>query len=193
MLKFSDEVVKTASYLFIESFWWENYFHEETLMFFNQVETFSEKILPVCREIFGRFAAIAINVFIGFFLRNKFCLKISIFYHLGKRSKKYRTPSSNFRRGCQKCIQRVHKIILTKTAFFLGKTKTFVVIGPSAELFLNSIEIYRRGFDNCILHVHLNILSKEVFLWKLLSCFCLFRTLSKRILTICREFFRRGV
>ena len=31
-------------------------------------------------------------------------------------------------------------------------------------------------------------MRKEVFLWKLLSCFCLFRTLSKRFLTICREF-----
>ena len=48
--KFSDEVVKTASYLFIGSFWWEKFFDEETLMFFIQFETFSEKVLAVCRE-----------------------------------------------------------------------------------------------------------------------------------------------
>ena len=50
--KLSDEVVKTASYLFIGSSWWEKYFDEKTLMFFNQFETFSEKVWAVCRELF---------------------------------------------------------------------------------------------------------------------------------------------
>ena len=46
--KFPDEVVKTASCLFIGSFWWEKYFDEETLMFFIQFGTFSDKFLAVC-------------------------------------------------------------------------------------------------------------------------------------------------
>ena len=39
---FPDEVVKTETYLFIGSFWWDKCFDEETLMFFNEFETFSK-------------------------------------------------------------------------------------------------------------------------------------------------------
>ena len=82
---FSDEVVKTASYLFIGSFWWEKFFDEETLMFFIQFETFSDKFLAVCWEIFDRFVAISKE----FYPTEKNCLNISFFHHLGQRSKKY--------------------------------------------------------------------------------------------------------
>ena len=155
--------VKTASYLFIGSSWWEKDFDEKILMFFNQFETFSEKVLAVCRELFVGLLQFESTCSKIFNLRKKICSKISFFRHLGQRSKNYRTSSSNFRRSCQNCILRVHKNILTKTAFFLGKISTFVVIGPSAELFLNSIEIYGRGFEKCNLRVHLKILSEKFF------------------------------
>ena len=119
--KFSYEVVKIAFYLFLGSSWWEKYFDEKTLMFFNQFETFSEKVLAVCRELFVgllQFQSTCSKIFI---LRKKICSKISFFHHLEQRSEKYRTSSSNFRRNCQNCILRVHKNVLTKTAFFLGK------------------------------------------------------------------------
>ena len=78
--KFPDEVVRTASCLFIGSFWWEKYFDERTLMFFIQFETFSDKFLAVCWENFGRFVAIAIYVFIRFFPTEKiFVWKFHIF------------------------------------------------------------------------------------------------------------------
>ena len=77
---FPDEVVKTASYLFIGSFWWEKYFDEETLKFFVHFETFSDKFLAVCWEFFGRFVAIAIYVFIRFSPTEKiFVWKFHIF------------------------------------------------------------------------------------------------------------------
>ena len=38
-----------------------------------------------------------------------------------------------------------------------------MVIGPSAEHFLTSIEIYARGFEKCNLRVHFKILSKKCF------------------------------
>ena len=111
--KIFDDVVKTASYLFIGSSWWEKYFDEKTLMFFNQFETFSEKVLAVCRELFVgllQFQSTCSKIFI---LRKKICSKVSFFHHLGQQSKKYRTSSNIFRRCCQNWILRVHKNVLS--------------------------------------------------------------------------------
>ena len=119
--KFSDELVKTASYPFIGSSCWEKHFDEKSLMLFNQFETFSEKVLAVCRDFFVGLLQFQSTCSKNFILRKKICLKISFFHHLGQRSKKYRTSSKHFRRSSQNFILRVHKNNMTKTAFFLGK------------------------------------------------------------------------
>ena len=119
---FPNEVVKTTSCLFIGSFCREKYFDERTLLFFIQFETFSHNFWAVCWEIFVRFVAIAIYVFIRFLpTENFFVWKFHIFIISDNDRKKNRIPSVNLRKGCQNCILRVHKDILTKAAFFFEK------------------------------------------------------------------------
>ena len=187
--KFPDEVVKTASYLFVGSFWWEKYFDEETLMFFIQFETFSDKFLAVCWEIFGRFVAIAIYVFIRFFPTEKiFVWKFHIFI-----------ISDNDRKNIE--LRQAFFGGVVKAAFYVCIRTFWQNLLPFWERRnLLSLSDLQRNFFCILLKFISEVLKTAVYVsiwklwakrvsWRLVNCFRLFRTLSKRFLTICREVF----
>ena len=115
-------------------------------------------------------------------------MKTSYFYHLGQRSKKYRTSSSSFRRGCQNCILRVHKNVLTKAAFFWERCKLLSLSDLQRNFFWILSKIIGEVLKTAV-YVSIWILWSKRVSWRLFNCFCLFRTLSKWFLTICREIF----
>ena len=159
-------------------------------MFFIQFETFSDKFLAVCWELFGRFIAFAIYVFIRFLpTGKKFCLKFLFFIISYIDRKTIELRQSIFGGVVKTAFYVCIRTFWQKLLSLWGKDINFCRYRTFSGTFS---EFYRKlsaRFWKLQFTCPINSFEQKGFLWKLLRCFCLFRSLSKRYLTNCRESF----
>ena len=182
---FSSVFVRTASFVFIKTFWGKLFLLEK-LGFLILLRSWAKNFGPS----FKKFSAGYQNCIL-YFHRNNVMERIRFFFFLNFRhwEKIFLPFLGKIWRESQNCFLKVHtnffeENILSWKNRFLDFFQNWV------ETFLIFVEFFQRRFQNCFLKVHTNFLRKMVFL-ELISVIINFRLEWKLAIRIFVEFFRR--